>query len=713
MRNKVLYICLALLSIILILPLAGCSAGEKPLLSSKQEALAHAQKLLPEFFDGNEQLEGPEQSVTVEHSSEHKRPPVWWQSMYFEEDYWSLHWTTSGENKGDIRIQLSAEDGTLTSFSYYPENSPETLKEIDLDKLLSREEAQKIAYDFAVRCYPDKMGDMAPRPASSQYASDYRPTLEYSFEWDRVIEGFSAPGNGIRVSVNALSGAVTELSCSWNEAIPAPERIASSEELTRRIIDQAGLYLTYIEDGTDDNGYPKAKLAYGLSTYHRQFEASSGAPVTFYGENIPWAKARIYQREYTPVPAPEQKVTIQMPGERKTPEETKAIAASFLKTLGIEGELHQGGKRWDSGPPYPKEVLYFRLSGIEHYHPDWERVEVSVDTATGMVESFSRQPKDNRKQSPQRQLSRAQAQDLALKFLKDIKIYTSNMVPETYADYYIFPFRYNYLLRLRTTPAYNFYWVRLVNGVPFPSDSVTVSVSRNGEILNYTRNNYFVGTFESTEGILSPEEAVAALAAAQPLELQYGQTGNPLKEKLKMRLLYNFSTTHIDAHTGEVIKYSYPDPKLGPYLAKSKGHWAEIPLGLLAQTGKLPPPEDFHPDNTVTRREFLRISAQLAHSYISHEEERLHSPFLDVSINDRDIWAILHNVWGGIIEPGGNLKPEEPLTRKDAVAWLANLVNSRNVDSGTLASTGNNPDTPITWGELSALIIRTIPLLEN
>lgn len=704
MHNRVRYICLVLLGFMLILPLTGCSVAENRLLTSEQEALAHAQKLLPELFEGNQQLDDSKQSVTVEHSSEGSRiAQPWWYRMFYQEDYWRVSGENTGDNKGSFSAKLSAEDGALTSFSYYPE----TPGEADVDKLLSREEAEQIAYDFAVRCHPDKMTEVAPHSASSQYAGYSHLALEYSFEWDRVIEGFPAPGNGIGVWVNALSGAVTQLNCSWDEALSAPQRVVSSEELTQRIINQAGLCLIYAEDGVDDNGFPKAKPIYMLNTMHRQFDAHSGVPIWFYGENIPWAEAKLYHREYKPVPAPERKVTIPMPGERKTLEETEAIATSFLKDLGIEGKLHPGGKRWDSGPPYPQEILHFRLSGIEHYHPEWKAVEVSINTATGIVESFSRKPKENRSPSPVRQLAREQAQDLALKFLADMKIDTSNMALEKFAHYYTYPF-----MTKITHDSYNFCWMRLVNGIPFPSDNVKVSVSRNtGEVLSFERLYSLVSTFETTQGIISPEEAAAALAAYQPVKLQYGQTGNSFTEKLKMSLLYNLTNAHIDAHTGEIIEEDwYPDPKLGPYLAKIKGHWAEIPLGFIAQTGKLPAVEKFDPDKIVTRREGLRILALSGNPPGNYEEERLYAPFLDVSINDPDIWAILHNVWCGIIAPGGNLNPEEPLTREDAAVWLVNLANNKTIGAGALASTNSisRPQDPITWSEFATLVIRTI-----
>ena len=238
-----------------------------------------------------------------------------------------------------------------------------------------------------------------------------------------------------------------------------------------------------------------------------------------------------------------------------------------------------------------------------------------------------------------------------------------------------------------------------------------------------------VSMFDSTTGILTPEEAATTWENAGPFELTYRLTGDPRKEKMKLSLLYSLTHDSIDAHTGEKIEF-YTTKKLEPYLIKIKGHPAEIPLDLLAQTGRLPAPEAFDPDASVTRREFLRI-LELAGYADSEERKELYSPFPDVSVNDPDIWAILNAVWCGIIEPVGNLRPDDPLTRENAAAWLTNLIKNEqelaflfNKEDQTaftqeliLAGTDNNsnsrPQEPITWGELAVMITKTVPYLNQ
>lgn len=129
----------------------------------------------------------------------------------------------------------------------------------------------------------------------------------------------------------------------------------------------------------------------------------------------------------------------------------------------------------------------------------------------------------------------------------------------------------------------------------------------------------------------------------------------------------------------------------------------------------------------MTRREALKILEMAGME--DAEERRLFSPFPDVSVNDPDLWAFLHAVWCGIIEPAGSLQPEEPLTREEAALWLVNLIRNEEkmtesphqIDQAAvtqdliLAGTGNGnssrPGEPITWGELAVMITRAVPYL--
>ena len=141
----------------------------------------------------------------------------------------------------------------------------------------------------------------------------------------------------------------------------------------------------------------------------------SGNPVAYYAETEALADSKIYNQKFTPVPAPEKKVTIPVPGRRKSIEEAETLASAFLKNLGFEGSLRAGGRRWGSGPPYPEESWRFALEDTPA--SQWEEVEVWIDTARGQVYKFSRSPKKEKVLPPFMQLSPQEAEQSALAFL--------------------------------------------------------------------------------------------------------------------------------------------------------------------------------------------------------------------------------------------------------------------------------------------------------
>lgn len=715
---RILSFSLVILSFVVILPLAGCSAGPEPVLTSEEEALSKAKELFPEYFQGDVE------DIDISHSDEFYERTGF--ENILQENTWYLNWQ---DENGYIRIDLSAWDGSLSSFDYQHKYHPE----MDFERLLSRKEAEKIAYDFACRFYRSRLDSMVPDKNRSEYADESRLNLEYDFGWSRVIDGIPVGQDSIQVSLNALTGKVTRFDCDWNEVHQPKVKIMDSEELAELILKQVGMCPMYIETASPDGSFLKAKLVYRLNTNSSLFSAVSGTPVQYFGEKTSLADSKTYHQELIPLPAPELKVAVLPPGKRKSFEEAERLAAAFLEKQGHKGPLRVGGKEWDSGPPYPRES--WRFASKDTFDSQWEDVAVWIDSAFGQIYRFSRMPKEEKALFPFLQLTRQEAEQSALEFLAGINEDTGNTVLTVDKKSY-------YSESRKKIDAWAFTWVRLVNGVPFPADNITVTVSCNsGEVISFARDYPLASVFEATQGILSPEEAAQAWKAAGPFELAYMLTGDYLEGKMKLGLVYSLDFHFIDAHTGEIIEFPDTPKRLGPYLEKIEGHWAEIPLDLLAQTGRLPDPEDFDPDDIVTRREYLRILEGIGHE---DSEEGLYSPFEDISVNDPDIWAILDAVWCGIIEPGGSLRPEEPLTREDAAVWLMKLVS--NLRQETLLNPPNlqfsdadkihpdkgdyvafaqefgiisggkdvsfRPQDPVTWGELAVMLARAVPNFE-
>lgn len=100
---------------------------------------------------------------------------------------------------------------------------------------------------------------------------------------------------------------------------------------------------------------------------------------------------------------------------------------------------------------------------------------------------------------------------------------------------------------------YNFTYERVVNGVPFPQDSVTVSVNGDGKVINYYSNWTDNVKFENKDQIISLEEATQEFRNKSKLGLLYQvpyQVSYQGNEK-KAYTAYTLETYMMNAKTGE------------------------------------------------------------------------------------------------------------------------------------------------------------------
>lgn len=117
---------------------------------------------------------------------------------------------------------------------------------------------------------------------------------------------------------------------------------------------------------------------------------------------------------------------------------------------------------------------------------------------------------------------------------------------------------------------YNFRWIRMVNGIPFPGNGVNVSVrGDNGQIRNYNFNWTRDLTFPEASNVITPEKARQVFTDTPVLELQYylppimnPQTPEPQRVLLVYQLSNKYYGGAIDALSGKPVTL---DPQMGIY----------------------------------------------------------------------------------------------------------------------------------------------------
>jgi hypothetical protein len=159
---------------------------------------------------------------------------------------------------------------------------------------------------------------------------------------------------------------------------------------------------------------------------------------------------------------------------------------------------------------------------------------------------------------------------------------------------------------------YHFEFVRIENGLPFPGNSVFVSIDNlTGKITNYNFNWFKNASFPAVNGIISPAQALANMADFADYSVRYISNGMTDDGKINVSLVYRFEqTVTIDALNGKAINgWNFDDlEKQESYLpeyADLDGHWSKEVVTTLAENGIwVWGGSTFDPDAAITRDEF-------------------------------------------------------------------------------------------------------------
>ncbi|TYO95334.1 YcdB/YcdC domain-containing protein [Desulfallas thermosapovorans] len=679
-------------------------------ISTREEAISHAVQLFPEIIRGKENL------LHVDFSSD----------QHFGGHTWTVTYSRSEPLPYRLSISFSAETGQLVNFHYIPDKYPGDTR------VLSRDEAKKIADDFIKKHHPDKTGKIAEQEIDPAAYYDGSINLIYYFSWHQLVDGKQFDANTLSVGVNAISEQVVHFYCQWMDNVDIPQHpVMDRDTFTSQVVNKLGLYPCYIINPGSPT--PGARLIYRLNSAYNAFDAASGNPLDYEGKEISIEEARLFTQQLTPVPASKTKPDRQPKQGTIAPDKLPQIAESFFKKLGIEGAVRRSGSGHSSGPGYSMEYWYYSVEQNNSSRISGE-ISVGIDTSTGDMVDYRNRQAESRGATGEG-ITRDKALAAATAFLsKASPENTENMLLRNIPAFH------------GKEPAYSFSWVRLVNGVPLMDDMVHIIVDRyTGEVTEYHKTQRAVSSFPGTRDIISPDQALQAFLKAQPFALVYNSYQSDSNENTgNVRLVYaDIQNLAVDARTGEIIRTYGDNPDLIAYDKIIAGHQARLPLALLARSGLLPEPEVFDPNGSVTRREGLRVLVAIPSDYRYNSTATV-SPFSDVTDNDGDLEVILKAVHYNIVEAGGKLRPGAILTREDLAVWLVNMLGHREVaeaqdlnivldyqDAAQIGSGKKNyvaiaaglnlmdadaggnfrPQDPVTWGELAGVAVRIAPRL--
>ena len=683
------------------------AAPVEPAISDKK-AMEILKKAFPELDWGGE----PDISMSPGRGPDHT---AWNISMQRPNRY--------GGTSSGFHAMVDAATGEILNFSLRDDHRGTG------SEIISREKAGTIAESLARRLQPDRFGSM--RLNSSQLLSQnyYRPAnslnLAYTFNWERTAGGMQVDGNGISISVNALTGRVAEYSYNWQAdlKLPAASANISAKEASGKLMDQTGMYLSYYVPDNQGNpaGTPRARLVYRINSSSSMVDAESGQLIDYLGRPLESA------RQFDSIPKAPGDLNPPAPASRISPGAALEKAKNFFRELGYGEEVEQSGGGSGSGPLGREE--YWNFS-----HKDSRggpSPNVGIEVFTGRVAHFHERVAYFEGAAPAgaKTVTRDEAIAIARNFIGKVEPQLSgHLVPGE-----------NFFWADRAA-TYHLRFSRVVNGIVFPQDGISVTIGQDGKIVSYSCSWHRV-IFPPAKASITADDAAAIWLEKAPLKLAYffprDEKGKTLPARLVYRPEYSGAES-VDALTGEPLRWDgspFDGLKAGGY--DFTGSWAGQQLQLVAESGLLPSPDSFSPGSPASRRDGIRlIMAAVGSGYYDGLGAGPH--FSDVTADDPDYTAIQRAAEMEFAAGGGQFMPGDPLDRRTLAVWLVNGLRYGEVTSipgsiespfrdisslplkernsialacglGLLSGDGNGNFRPldsVTWEELAAVVMK-------
>ncbi|MFA5385657.1 MAG: YcdB/YcdC domain-containing protein [Eubacteriales bacterium] len=715
------------------------SSGQKsePAIS-QDKALQIAREMFQEL------LEGKDVDIQLDDSYMGDNSQVWRLSLFDRgEERWSEQ----------FEIGIDADTGSLSSFACF--NRTAGLK--GSASLLSKEAARQKAEEYAKKYRP---AEFSHTRLSGRDYLDYSTGNvmkdAYTFSWERFENGIPVEGDGIHVGVDLFSGRLTNFSVIWHSNAVFPQPGSLPEGLENKVIKEMGLILSYqIIEGAkkSQQSAPEATPVYQLNSMGSlAINPGSGEVYTWDGKTTPLSQ---YKR-FSNLPAPKGDGSsidgsgpVQQPAQKISQAEAQNAAREFLRKIGIDQEVVRNGSGSGSGSSgnsiLVDETWIYSLKDQNNWEPGKQQknVNVGVDVFTGEVklyDVFTEYAGDDQSSGDIQKITWDVARNKALDFIRLVSPEKLGQVVEDQS-----------MSRYRIQDDYIFNFVRLFNGIPFLQDTIMICVSAGGEITSYNCNWHAV-KFPSVAGLITVEEAEKIFLEKMHLKpcyfyLSSEESTMPGEQPVLALMFDNHREIGIDARSGQLaaidVTEDQSENKSGVVIPS--GHWAAVPLSVLAESGLLPA-EGFDPDKPVSRRDAIRILMSASERYYypdSFQQGGEKAIFTDVSPDDRDYAVIQTAAKRGIMEKSGRFLPDQPVLREDLAVWLVRAlgygevadmpvkIELKTADANQVSEKARNyvaiayglglikgdenglfrPADQATWAELASIVTRAAPRL--
>lgn len=158
--------------------------------------------------------------------------------------YWRVNW--EGQADGRYAYAYATVDAATAEIINF--NSWTDDPNADMTKKMSLSAAQQKAEKLAAAISPAKYRTMKMDEVSPEYSDPARDSdyYDYYFRYTRQMNGLPCPGNGIGITVDRITGAVTNYNLNWSEIeFATADNAITAAEAAQRYLEQSPLALCY------------------------------------------------------------------------------------------------------------------------------------------------------------------------------------------------------------------------------------------------------------------------------------------------------------------------------------------------------------------------------------------------------------------------------------------------------------------------------------
>ncbi len=520
---------------------------------------------------------------------------------------WNLSWNANNPNGGNgINVTIDADTGEIVNMSLW---EPYTGPASRIPKH-AKSDALKAAEALAMKLQPEKFKQSRLYESTQDRVLRYNYYSDvYSFYFVRQINGIDYQDNGITVNVDKNTLKVKYFGVNWdNSAFPDAKKALPKEQAIRIFEDKLGLELAYYYAYPQSQKDKKPILVYTFKNGSRPIDAFTGELLNN------WYGGPMYDKEMMGRGGDAAANEVAL-----TPQEQKVIddAGSYISKEQAIESLKKFVTVTDSYKLINANLFAGYMNENAAWNFGWDMADKeknlysyisgSVDAVTGEVRSFyisDNQMEFGKGETPK--YTKEQCKEISDKFLA--QFHPEKAKSSEYRDNV-----YDYMGMPEKPVSHNFNYIRKVNGVSAPFNSLNVTVNtRTGAVMGFNMN-WNNMAFPEAKDVISLEQAYKILYTKSDLVLKYIKQydyRNYNDSTTRLAYLLNDFYGMLDARTGAQIDYN-GDPVIETKevaFSDIKGHAAESDIKLLVEMAILESTEEnFRPNDSMLQKDFIKL----------------------------------------------------------------------------------------------------------